>query len=105
MKSTNVLKTFCFDLDDTLCKTNGCDYNNSQPYKDRISLVNKLYDQGHTIFIDSARGSGTGTYWTSKTKEQLDSWGLKYHRLRCGHKFAADIYVDDKGFNSKNYFK
>ena len=105
MKSINALKTFCFDLDDTLCKTNGCDYINSQPYKDRISLVNKLYDQGHTIFIDSARGSGTGIYWTSKTKDQLDSWGLKYHKLRCGHKFAADIYIDDKGFNSENYFK
>jgi len=105
MENGNALKTFCFDLDETLCKTNGCDYSNSQPYKCRINQVNQLYKQGHTILIDSARGSGTGIYWVSKTKEQLDSWGLKYHRLRCGSKFAADVYIDDKAFNSEHYFK
>jgi hypothetical protein len=104
MNNPHALKTFCFDLDDTLCKTNGCDYDNSQPYIERINLVNKLYNEGHTIFIDSARGSGTGIYWTTKTKKQLDSWGLKYHKVRCGRKFAADIYVDDKAFNSEDYF-
>ena len=104
MNNLHALKTFCFDLDDTLCKTNGCDYDNSQPYIERINLVNKLYNEGHTIFIDSAMGSGTGIYWTEKTKKQLDSWGLKYHKVRCGRKFAADIYVDDKAFNSEDYF-
>ena len=72
MEDINALKTFCFDLDDTLCETSGCDYENCKPHRDRIEFVNKLYDQGHTIFIDSARGSGTGIYWTSKTKEQLE---------------------------------
>lgn len=105
MENINELKTFCFDLDDTLCKTNGCNYEKSQPHKDRINFVNELYNQGHTILIDSARGSGTGIYWTAKTAIQLKEWGLKYHRLRCGHKFAADKYIDDKGFNSEIYFK
>ena len=105
MGNVNALKTFCFDLDDTLCKTNGCDYSSSQPYEDRINLVNQLYKQGHTILIDSARGSGTGICWTSKTKDQLDLWGLKYHKLRCGRKFAADIYIDDKAINSEQIFK
>jgi len=104
MEHINALKTFCFDLDDTLCETSGCDYENSKPYKDRIKFVNKLYEQGHTILIDSARGSGTGIYWTSKTAEQLENWGVKYHKLRCGYKFAADEYIDDKGFNSETYF-
>ena len=52
-------------------------YQNSTPKKDRIKLVNKLFDEGHTIYIDSARGSGTGEYWTQKTHEQLKKWGLK----------------------------
>ena len=98
-------KTFCFDLDETLCNTQGTNYLQSTPIKSRIDYVNNLYKQGHTIIIDSARGSGTGTYWTAKTKEQLDKLGLKYHRLRCGQKFAADIYIDDKGINSELYFK
>ena len=98
------LMTFCFDLDDTLCRTTGIDYLTSIPIKKRISFVNKLHNQGHTIIIDSARGSGTGMQWSEKTKKQLDSWGLKYHKLRCGVKFASDIYIDDKGINSEDYF-
>lgn len=88
-----------------MCNTKGMNYQNSTPKKDRIKLVNKLFDEGHTIYIDSARGSGTGEYWTQKTHEQLKKWGLKYHKLRCGYKFAADEYIDDKGFNSENWFK
>lgn len=80
------------------------DYAKSTPKKDRIKIVNDLFDQGHTIFIDSARGSGSGEYWTQKTAEQLEDWGVKYHRLRCGHKFAADIYIDDKAINSEDWF-
>ena len=104
MENINALKTYCFDLDETLCKTFKTDYKKSQPIKERINFVNRLYDKGHTIIIDSARGSGTGTYWTKYTKDQLDRWGLKYHKVRCGTKFAADIYIDDKAFNSEKYF-
>jgi len=99
-----MIKTYCFDLDDTLCRTNGLDYSKSTPIQKRIDLVNSLYEQGHKIIIDSARGSGTGIYWTAKTAEQLNKWGVKYHKLRCGHKFAADIYIDDKAINSEEYF-
>ena len=37
------------------------------------------------------------------TKEQIDGWGLKYHRLLMG-KPAGEIYVDDRGIRDSNFF-
>jgi hypothetical protein len=37
------------------------------------------------------------------TEEQLAEWGCKYHRLLMG-KPHADIFVDDKGRDSEQYF-
>ncbi len=95
---------YCFDLDGTLCDTEGSDYPGSLPKQERIDVVNKLYDQGHTIYIETARGSGSGKDWFAHTKDQLDGWGVKYHRLRTGVKFHADIFVDDKGISDAGFF-
>ena len=103
--TTDNKKTFCFDLDDTLCKTKGLNYEDSQPIQERIEIVNKLYDSGNYIIIDSARGSGTGKYWTKVTARQLQKWGVRYHKLRCGHKFAADHYIDDKALSDVDFFQ
>jgi hypothetical protein len=37
------------------------------------------------------------------TKEQLETWGVKYHDLFLG-KPAGDVYVDDKGVKDGNFF-
>lgn len=98
---------YCFDLDGTLC-THQTDlhYENASPFVDRIKHVNKLYDEGNTIIIETARGSGLtkGTDWDTITKNQLDEWGVRYHQLRTGTKIAADVYVDDKGIHSESFF-
>ena len=39
----------------------------------------------------------------SFTKKQLDSWGIKYHRLFLG-KPKADMYIDDKGVKDEDFF-
>ena len=39
------------------------------------------------------------------TKNQLDSWGCKYHELSVGEKEDYDIWVDDKAHNSEVFFK
>ena len=95
---------YCFDLDNTLCNTQGNYYEASTPITERIEAVNKLYDEGHIIIIDTARGSVSGKKWWTFTVEQLNSWGLKFHTLRTGIKFPADVFVDDKGFNDKVFF-
>ena len=96
---------YCFDLDGTLCRTEGSDYDNSTPINERIGEVNKLYDEGHTIYIETARGSVSRKNWLIHTRDQLNSWGVKYHKLRVGTKFHADVFIDDKGISDGEFFK
>ena len=96
---------YCFDLDGTLCNTDGNNYKDSTPKKERIEIVNTLYDQGHTILIDTARGCVSGKNYFFFTMEQLKSWGVKFHTLRTGVKFGADVFIDDKGIQDQRFFK
>ena len=96
---------YCFDLDGTLCNTDGNNYKDSTPKKERIKIVNTLYEDGHTILIDTARGCVSGKNYFFLTMEQLKSWGVKFHTLRTGVKFGADIFVDDKGVKDQRFFK
>jgi|TARA_B110000305_G_scaffold229824_1_gene281209 hydroxymethylpyrimidine pyrophosphatase-like HAD family hydrolase len=96
---------YCFDLDGTLCNTDGNNYKDSTPKKERIKIVNTLYEDGHTILIDTARGCVSGKNYFFFTMEQLKSWGVKFHTLRTGVKFGADIFVDDKGVKDQRFFK
>jgi hypothetical protein len=95
---------YLFDLDNTLC-THETDYNDAKPHKDRIEKVNKLYDDGHDIIIDTARGYKTGINWRELTEKQLKDWGVKYHMLRTGVKIYADFYIDDRGIKDTDFFK
>tara|TARA_B100000131_G_scaffold313890_1_gene349909 strand:+ start:661 stop:987 length:327 start_codon:yes stop_codon:yes gene_type:complete len=105
------VKTYVFDIDGTVCNTNGSDYENSTPLMDRIEKVNALYDAGHTIFFLTARGMGRTDNDQRKahdllhefTRQQLLNWGIKFHRLFLG-KPTADFYVDDKGICDTDYF-
>lgn len=96
-------KIYCFDLDGTLCEWTKT-HVDSKPYPDRIAVVNKLYDEGNTIVIDTARGTMTGKDYFKLTEDQLKEWGVKYHLLRTGQKIFADYYIDDKGINDKEFF-
>lgn len=102
------MATYCFDLDNTLCVTKVIDgkhnYLDANPIKNRIEMVNMLYDQGHIILIDTSRGSGSGVNWFQDTIKQLVSWGLRFHTVRTNIKFAADYYIDDKAINASDFF-
>lgn len=97
-----VISIYCFDIDDTICITNGVDYLNSIPLFERIKKINSLYDAGFTIKFYTARGSKTGIDWREITEVQLTSWGVKYHELHMGKPFA-DIYIDDKGMKDSDF--
>jgi len=95
-----------FDIDGTLCGVlSNNRYDEAQPYYRMIGLINDLYNNGHYIIIQTARGSGTNNgnvakaynQWYSITEKQLKGWGLKYHELHLG-KPHGDIYIDDKAF-------
>lgn len=95
---------YIVDIDNTICNTNGSDYENSTPILDRINKINTLYDEGHTIIYWSGRGSSSGVDRTLLTKKQLKEWGCKYHELRL-YKPIYDFYIDDKALNSEDFFK
>ncbi len=102
-------KTIFFDLDNVICKTDrNKNYNKSKPILKAINTVNELYKRGHIIHIFTARGMGkfNGSKLLVKknylklTKNQLNKWGVKYHKLiLC--KPSYDIFIDDKcyGYN------
>jgi hypothetical protein len=96
------MSIYCFDIDDTICRTNGLDYKSSVPIVERIEKINRLFEEGHTIKLLTARGSKTGIDWTEVTKSQLEAWGLKYHELQLGKPFA-DFYIDDKAISDKDF--
>ena len=95
-------KTYCFDIDGTLCSDTGGQYTNAEPIPSRIAHVNGLFRAGHRIKLFTARGSTTGIDWRSVTESQLKLWGLRYHELLMGKPFA-DVFVDDKAIYSEDY--
>jgi len=100
---------YCFDIDGTLCDTPNNekgkpDYLNAKPFPFMVQQVNRLYDEGHYIIMQTARGKGSGIDHTELTKAQLDNWGYKYHELFpmfC--KPTADVFIDDKGINVEDW--
>jgi|SRR3990172_2165642 len=105
--------TYVFDLDETICQSdypNNLDlmdkYYNSYPIKERIAIINNLYNQGHEIIIDTARGCKIGVTDELRdlTVKQLKDWGVKYHLLRIGIKYPGDFYIDDKAISDKDFF-
>lgn len=91
------------DIDNTICYTNGSDYENSVPRTKRIEYMNSLFQQGHEVHYWTARGGMSGIDHTALTQKQLNDWGVKYTSLKMG-KPSFDVFIDDKAFNDKDFF-
>ena len=92
------------DIDGTICKTKGTDYNNSEPKYEQIYKINRLYDEGNVIIYWTARGTVTQIDWSDFTKKQLDEWGCQYHDVRVG-KPQYDLFIDDRAINNEEWYK
>ena len=98
-------KTFCFDLDNIICKTTNSQYSKSKPKKNVINLINNLHDRGHFIKILTARYMGrtddnlvkANKIGFKRTFNQLKKWGVKFDKLFLT-KPSFDVYIDDKSF-------
>ena len=107
---------YCVDIDGTICTpTVGRAYEKAEPWIDRISTINKLYDEGNHITYFTARGMGrfsddpnasvkASALLFDLTEQQLKDWGCKYHDLILG-KPHADFFIDDKGIQCDDFFK
>ncbi len=96
------VKTYCFDIDGTICTDTNGNYDSAKPFKLRIEHINALYAAGNTISLFTARGSTTGIDWRVLTEEQLAEWGLCYHTLIMGKPYA-DLFIDDKAIQADDY--
>ena len=105
-------KTFCFDLDNTLCTTKDKYYGKSKPKKSAIKTLNYLYSKGHIVKIYTARFMGRSNdelrnhkKLYSEVSKQLKNFGIKYHKLFLS-KPSADTYIDDKAYGySRSWIK
>ena len=95
---------YMVDIDGTICETKNSDYENSQPYLDRIEHINKLFDDGHEIHYWTARGGHSGIDWLDFTVKQLESWGCKYSDIKT-KKPVYDLWIDDKSIGAIRYFR
>ena len=99
-----MITRWCFDLDNTLVRTEGSDYKNSTPITRAIAKVQEYKRRGDHIIIMTARGSGSKKDWREFTAKQLDDFGIPYDQLIVGLKpGGVDVFVDDKAINSLDW--
>ena len=102
---------YVFDIDGTICTNTNGDYDSAKPFQERITKNNNLYNEGHTIIYQTARGMGRTNNNVVKsykifydfTRQQLKRWGVKFHDLFMG-KPNGNIYIDDKGANDADFY-
>lgn len=75
-----------------------------EPRKDAKYFINKLYDEGYTIMLNTCR---TGDH-EILVKDWMKEQGIKYHTINTNlkediefygcdsRKISADVYIDDK---------
>ena len=93
---------YIIDIDGTICNKTDSDYLKCKPRKDKINLLNRLYDSGHEVHYWTARGANSGKNWDDLTIEQLDSWNVKYNTINMG-KPHYDVWIDDKAINVEDF--
>jgi uncharacterized HAD superfamily protein len=86
------------DMDGTVC-TEEKTFSRSmaKPLPGAVENINKLYTEGHTIIIYTART------WMEfeMTSEWLKINNVKYHQLMMG-KPIGDLWIDDRALNFNN---
>ena len=109
---------YCIDIDGTICTpTVGRDYHKAEPWKDRIEVLNNLYDEGHYIIYFPARAMGRFSEEPHSiasvkaegvlfelTQDQLKSWGVKYNEFIMG-KPHDDLFIDDTWWQCDSFFE
>lgn len=90
-----------YDLDQTICHTQGNDYLNAVPIPEAIAEINRLFKLGDEIIISTSRGAKSGKDWMEFTEAQLKAWGVRYTTL--SRKPHYDVWHDDKAINASDW--
>lgn len=94
---------FKFDIDDTILFSNVKEtgqYELIGANFPMIETINRLYDTGNTIILE------TGRHWNhfEITQSQLLGAGVKHHTLLMG-KAVVDFYVEDKALRPDEFME
>jgi len=94
-------KIWFVDIDGVICTNTYGFYDKAVPKLNNIKKVNKLFDDGHTVVIWTARGTllkESKRTIMKLTKQQLKDWGVKYTKLKFGKPYY-DYLWDDRSVN------
>jgi hypothetical protein len=110
---------YVIDIDGTLTHPHTGTPWIAKPREDRIAAVNKMYDAGNTIYLQTARGFVQACnkyedplqiqieqdrHARERTEAQLKLWGVKYTKLFFG-KPRGKLYVDDHAIKDGKFFR
>lgn len=94
-----------FDFDGTLALGDNTSIQKMYPNTEAINLCNRLFLDGNTINVCTARGTkscGSVPAREAKYRQQITDWlkinKVKYHNLSF-NKDYADLYIDDRAHN------
>ena len=104
MKELKPSKRYIIDIDETICTTEGMDYENAKPKVEMINKLNKLYDKGFEIVYWTARGGLSGINWEELTNKQFKKWGVKYTKLLF-NKPDYIYFICDKCIHPDDFLK
>lgn len=107
---SNYWKTIICDVDDTISVSTTHDWENASPNIPVINKINKLYNEGWTIILMTARGQvsceGDFKAAAEKYRSKMETWlakhEVKYHMLSF-EKYLAAYYVDDKSLTPEEF--
>ena len=95
------MSVYCFDIDGTICSKEAPEnYSKATPHKLMIQKINKLYDEGHTIYLFTSRHMQKEPL----TKEWMQRYKVKYHHIFFG-KPVAELYVDDLAMKPEEFLE
>lgn len=92
------MRRIMVDIDNTICVTEGSDYVNAKPIKNRIDRVNELSKDNIIIYYTS-RGYVSRIDYSKITERQLKEWGCKYTLLLMD-KPNYDLFICDRAQNA-----
>ena len=94
---------YCFDLDGTLVTDVQGKYELCKPIPKAVEKVRRLWEAGHKIFIQTARGVASKKERYRLTAKQLADFRIPYDELIVGYKPSADYFIDDKAINVQDW--
>lgn len=83
------------DVDNTICQTEGSNYENAIPIPENIKKINRLFDSGNVVVYYTSRGMRSRVNHHCLTLQQLAEWGCHYNTLRMD-KPSFDYIIDDR---------